>query len=233
MTNSSSKTRRTHVISRRTACVLVAFSLGGGAAQATIPDRASAGTSNPALPAGLKQLLDKFKAMSGLSADFKEEKHIALLAAPLYSSGTVYFHPPHSLARIVTQPQASHLVLTGKRIVVKDKDGRHEVDMSDKPALQGLINSLLHVLSGNEESLVSAYKIHFVDAGKGTWSLTLTPKSRSVRGMIKSFTLAGEALKLSELRVKEASGDETITRFSNVNEKRQFTRDEIRRLFEI
>ncbi len=201
---------------------------------------AAVGVLSPALRAGaaslpprLRELLNEFRKCPGLEADFEEEKNIVLLAAPLKSSGKVYFHPPHSLARVVEKPRRSHLVLKGNKIVVIEDKVRREVDLSDKPALRGLISSLLSVLAGDEKKLLADYESHFVEEGAGGWRLQLTPRDASLKRLVRLLSFAGKDLELSELRVMETSGDETITRFSKVNTRRRFSAGEIRTIFEI
>lgn len=181
----------------------------------------------------LERLLSEFRKVPGISADFEEEKRIALLKTPLKSSGTVYFHPPHSLARVVKKPRASHLVVDGKRIVVKEEGVRKEVDLSDKPALRALVNSLLHVLSGEKKRLLADYNVDFEGRADGNWKLEMEPKNSDLKNLVTTFTFRGTGLTLSELRILEATGDETITKFSNVDTARKFTTKEISRIFDI
>lgn len=185
------------------------------------------------LPTRLRALLSDFKKCPGVSAHFSEEKNIVLLSAPLKTSGKIYFHPPHSLARVVESPRKSHVVITGTKIVIKEDNVRKEVDFSNKPALRGLITSLLHILAGDAERLTADYEAQFVEEGATGWRLVLIPKKDELRRLVSSLTFSGKELKLTELRVKEANGDETVTRFSNVNEKRTFTKAEIAQYFEI
>jgi len=202
---------------------------------AALPTSEAAPGAKPALatPVGLRPLLAEFKKSPGIEAKFEEEKKIALLAAPLKSSGRIYFHPPESLARVVEKPRASHLVMTGKKIIMKDKSGRKEVDLSDKPALRGLVTSLLHVLSGEEKKLLKDFSVAMKGDKNTGWSLSLVPKNASLKKMIRSFELKGVGIVLNELRVKEASGDVSVTRFSEVNTKRRFKRQDIARYFGI
>ena len=87
--------------------VLVAGALLAGPAAAQEPVAAPV-ASTPAL----EQLLARFAAMSGLSARFREEKRMALLAAPLVSEGTLYFAPKGRLARHITAPAPATVLLT-------------------------------------------------------------------------------------------------------------------------
>lgn len=185
-----------------------------------------------ALPARLRELLAAFGKCPGLEARFSEEKMIALLAAPLKSSGKVYFYPPKSLARIVEKPRRSHLVVQGAKIIVREGSERREVDFSDKPALRGLIGSLLHILAGNEQRLEADFHAAFKEDASG-WHLELKPKQEALRKLVTALAFSGKDLRLSELRIKEANGDETVTHFSEVNEKRTFSPAEIKEYFEI
>ena len=220
----------TERVSRRSALGGAGLVLGTAGGWIELTD---AGASTSRLPAALEELLSRFQNCPGLSADFEEEKNIVLLAAPLMSSGQVFYHPPHSLARIVEKPKRSHLVVTKKRIVIKEDGQRKEVDLSDKPALRALITSLISVLSGDKKSLLANYDTHVVEEGADAWRLGLVPKGPDLKRWIDSFTLSGTGLALKELRIKESSGDETITRFSNVNAKRKFEKAEIAKIFDI
>lgn len=185
-----------------------------------------------ALPARLRELLTAFGRCPGLEANFTDEKKIALLAAPLTSSGKVYFYPPKSLARVVEKPRRSHLVVLGAKIIVREGSQRREVDFSDKPALRGLIGSLLHILAGNAERIESDYHADFKEDTSG-WHLELKPKNTDLRKLLAGLSFSGQDLRLSELRIKEANGDETVSRFSEVNVKRTFSPAEIKEYFEI
>lgn len=186
-----------------------------------------------ALPPYLSELLAAFRKCPGLSADFIEEKHIVLLGAPLKSSGRIYFHPPYHIARVTEKPNKSHLVVSGKKIVVKEGNSRKEVDLSDKPALRDLIGSLLHLLSGDEQQLRANYEVNFRQEKSTEWHLVLFPRNSAVKKLVESFSFAGSGIVLRELRVKEKNGDESITRFSSVNTERKFSAKEIAQIFEI
>jgi outer membrane lipoprotein-sorting protein len=186
-----------------------------------------------ATPPNLSELLSAFRKCPGLSADFQEDKRIQLLAAPLKSSGRIYFHPPHRIARVTEKPHKSHLVVSGKKIVVKEDGARREVDLSDKPALRELIGSLLHLLAGDEQKLLSDYEVSFRQQDGALWHLQLIPKNPIVKKLVESFSFSGQGIVLHELRVKEKNGDESITRFSSVDTRRKFSPVEIAQIFEI
>ena len=57
------------------------------------------------------RLLRAFAEMSGFEAKFREEKTIALLAAPLVNEGTVHFDRSGLFARHVIKPERSSLLI--------------------------------------------------------------------------------------------------------------------------
>ncbi|MEM9195672.1 MAG: outer membrane lipoprotein carrier protein LolA, partial [Myxococcota bacterium] len=73
----------------------------------------------------LDRLLEGFSEMPGLSARFREEKRIALLAVPLRSEGEIHFAPPGKLLRRVNQPTESAALIEGDTLTLVS-GGREE-----------------------------------------------------------------------------------------------------------
>ncbi len=65
-------------------------------------------------------LLSRFAAVPGLEARFREEKRIAILAAPIVSEGTIHFVPPARLVRKTVTPQSSTLLINGETLLIGD-----------------------------------------------------------------------------------------------------------------
>ncbi len=185
------------------------------------------------LPVELKRVLKNFRSCPGLEARFEEKKHIALLAAPLTQRGKIYFYPPNKLARLTTEPRPSHIVLSGNRVIARDESGRRSIDLSDKPSLRELVHSILHVLAGNELHLMVNYKHEFSGSSDKTWSLKLVPRNEKVLNMVRSFSFLGKRSQLHELHVLEANGDKSFTRFSKINDRRKFSKSELKKFFKI
>lgn len=185
----------------------------------------------------LDELLDAFRTSPGLSARFVEEKHIALLNAPLESAGALYFLPPHKLARHVERPKPSVLLLDGARLRIADKDGSRSMDLSKSPALAALVQSFAQVLRGDRSALEDNYRVelrHEVTEPSGTrWRLRLTPRKQPLDRMVKHLELTGSRLVMTSLTVEEPNGDRTITRFSDVRPRRRFSEEERKRFFRL
>jgi len=180
----------------------------------------------------LDALLEKFRRMPGLEARFREERRIALLAAPLVTEGTIHFAPPARLARHTSGPALSSVVVDGRRLSFGDAATREDLDLDANPVLRDYVNSFLQILEGDREGLVSSWRIEI--AGRDEqWEMKLQPLSEPVRRTIREMTLKGGGTVVRWMKIAETTGDETVTEFFEVNPSRRYTQDEIDRLFRI
>lgn len=199
-------------------------------------DPLAEGEGAPKGPRNVDELLASFRKSPGLSARFVEEKHIALLKAPLRSEGALYYLPKDKLARHVERPKRSVLLLDGPKLSVSDAAGSRALDLSTTPALAALVLSFVEVLRGDRSALDANYGVEFVSpaepkAAAASWRLTLTPRAEALRKMVTRIELSGVEDRIERLVVAEASGDRSVTHFSEVDTKRRFTEEERKRFF--
>jgi hypothetical protein len=209
------------------------------------PPPPGAASEPPARPAesgpGLESLLEDFSRMTGFSARFREERHLALLKRPLVSSGVVYFAPPGRLVRHVAEPLASTFLVQGSEIAFGSADERRSLDLAASPVLRSLVDAVRLVLAGDLGGLREAFRIEFETDSRGApseaparaWRILLEPLHSPVRDRIASISLAGRGRTPSELRVVERGGEETVTVFSEVRADRRFSEDELASLFRV
>lgn len=199
------------------ACLFSLFVVGAAAAE------------TPTLPS----LLAAFKAAPGVEARFVETKNIAMLAAPLVSEGVIYYTPPGMLARYTEKPTAGFVIIDPKRVRMGDDARSETIDLGSKPQVRVFVESFVTLLSGDAAALQKTYRVDFAavpDKADG-WRLKLTPKVAPLDKVIATITLAGQGIVLSEMRVLEKGGDETVTTFVRVDTKRAFTNDEKAKYF--
>ncbi len=199
--------------------------------------------SAPRVVRTLDELLEAFRKSPGLSARFEEHKHIALLEAPLKSSGALYFLPEDKLARHVERPKRSVLLLSGKRLRIADETGSRELDLAKMPALAALVQSFSQVLRGDRAALDEHYRVDFRPAASpapakgegqsGSWQLRLTPKTKPLNEMVSVIELTGVGATIASLTVSEPNGDRSVTKFSDVDSSRRFSEAERERLFSL
>lgn len=180
----------------------------------------------------LNGLMNAFARMPGLEAGFVEEKHIGLLAQPLACRGRLFFARPGLLLRRVESPQRSEVVITPKELRMRDDAGEQTIDLRARPDIRPFIESLTWLLAGDQKALANVYSLEFKPAqGTEPWQLTLTPKVAPLDQLIAHIRVIGRGLAVSEIKVREKRGDETVTRITTANPARRFSAGELAQLF--
>jgi hypothetical protein len=200
-----------------------------GAAAAPVP-------TTPQAPIPLADLLGKFAGMSGLQADFREEKRMALLAAPLVNEGKIYFVPGGGkkprLARHTSKPASSVVIIDGGALRLADDAGREEISLDKSPPVRLFVDSFVKIFAGDREALATMYSMELQADGQ-RWTLRLRPKVAPLDRLIERVEIAGEGVVIATMRVIEVGGDESITTFSAVDPKRNFSDQELQSLFSL
>jgi len=185
---------------------------------------------------GLEALLADFAAIPGLAARFREERHIALLKEPLVSSGVLYLAPPGGMLRRVDDPVASTVLVEGSQLVFSGSGNRRTLDLDRNPAVRVYIDTFRLLLTGDVEALREIYRIEFEageDSAEPVWLIRLRPRHSPLAGAIASVEILGRGRTLEEFRLKKVRGDETITRFSEVDTTRRFGDGELAEMFRL
>jgi outer membrane lipoprotein-sorting protein len=194
---------------------------------------ASAWAEPSAVPSGpltLEVLMQGMAATSGVRAEFREEKTLALLEAPLVSEGTLYFIPPSRMARITTRPGASRLVIDGRRMSYTDETGASDVDLAGNRIARTIVENFVVLFAGDLAALRDRYRVDFAAQGR-RWRIHLTPKAAPLSQFLASVEMQGDGPALEQMSIRETDGDVTVTRFQRVETDVRFAPDELARLF--
>jgi hypothetical protein len=194
--------------------------------------KAGAPAAKHAAPS-LDELLGAWKKAPGLYARFREEKHLAMLDAPLVTEGTIHFAPPGRLARRAESPIASVLLIEGDKLRFGDAEGGQSVDLATNPVARLFVDSFVKLLEGDRPGLERLFRVTLAARAGGGWRMTLAPRVAPMDKVIKDLVLDGEGLVLRTLDVRETSGDWTHTVFSDVDVARRYTPAEMGRLFRL
>jgi Outer membrane lipoprotein carrier protein LolA-like len=170
-------------------------------------------------PAGAVEPLFEMLRLDGLErlrADFSEEKHIALLARPLRSTGTLYFERTRGMARLTRTPAPERVVLSTTTLRIEKADKVEEVPLDKSKTLRGFALIFPALLRGDRASLEATFDLELDGVAKGDWSMTLLPKDPALCGLLRRVVVTGKGAGVKALRVEEASGDTTETRLSRI-----------------
>ena len=220
---------------------LVAALLGAAAAGRPVwaanPTAADPGQAAPKASASgevtIDSLLARFRGIVGLSAHFREEKHIALLAQPLVSEGTVHYAPPGRIARHTLTPSPSSVVLDGTTLRFGDATSEHSIDTGASPVVRAFVDSFLAILAGDRASLERSFVVDFHNPAGQKWEIALVPRDPTLARIIREIRFAGDDVVISQMRIREASGDEGVTTFTDVDAAHRYTQAEADRVFRL
>jgi outer membrane lipoprotein-sorting protein len=214
---------------------VLVVALVAAVAPASAEPRSGDAGDGPA-PADAAALLAGFGRTTGLEARFEEEKHLALLAAPLRSRGRLYFAPPATLLRRVETPHPQEVLVRGDRVRIVDDHGEQSFDLATRPGVRPLVQSMLWIFTGDRDALERTYRVDYevLEAsaeGGGRWQLELVPRGEPLSQIVESLCVRGAGRMPRSLELRETSGDRTVTRILEADPHRRFDAAERRRLF--
>ncbi len=154
--------------------------------------------------------LDRF------ACKFTEEKHVALLARPLKSTGTIYFERDKGLARTTLTPKLAQVVLTPTTLRIRKDTRTEDIPLEKSKDLKAFALIFPTLLRGERVELEKAFDLVLEGDAKSTWALTFTPKAASLGKLVKTVVVRGSTNQVVSLRVLEASGDFTETQLTDV-----------------
>ena len=184
----------------------------------------------------LHAVLREFSSMPGLVAEFREEKHLALLREPLVSQGILYFAPPGRLARKVHTPVPSTLIADERRLWYSGSGEEGWIDLDANPTAAAFVSTFRLLLTGDVAGLEKSFKIQLTQPNSASeqefsreqsWELLLEPRSENLKRMLRWIRIRGASGSISELRIFDAAGDESVTYFHAVDTEHHFTEREL------
>lgn len=151
-----------------------------------------------------------------LSCKFSEEKRVALLARPLKSTGTIYFARDKGIARTVITPRAQQVVLTKTTLKIRTEKKTEEIPLDKSKDLKAFALIFPTLLRGERAELEKSFEIAMYGSEKDWWALQFSPKTDSLKKLVKRVVVYGKKLDAHSLQVVEANGDTTNTRLTDI-----------------
>lgn len=192
------------------------------------PPALLAGT--PARGAAVDPVLAHAK-LDRLRCTFTEEKHIALLARPLRSSGTIYFARDRGIARVTEAPKPQRAVLTPTSLRLSSGARTEEIPLDKSKDLKAFALIFPTLLRGERAELERSFEIALYGRDADWWALAFSPRTESLRALVRNVLVIGRRAELVALKVVEASGDTTDTWLRDIQKNAAVTDSEIAAAF--
>jgi outer membrane lipoprotein-sorting protein len=195
--------------------VCVALALLAHVARADEGPPAKLISGDAAHGASIDPVFTHFK-VERMSCKFSEEKHIALLARPLKSTGTIFFDHDKGIARTTLTPKPQQVVLTKTTLKIKKDDKVEEIPLDKSKDLKAFALIFPTLLRGERADLEKSFDMGLYGSESDWWALAFTPKNDTLKKMVKRVVVFGRKDQVVSLQITEASGDTTDTHLTEI-----------------
>jgi outer membrane lipoprotein-sorting protein len=164
----------------------------------------------------VKKLESHYENRISLQANFREERHMSILKEALVNQGKLWYTPPDKFRREIEGAQPSTTVIDGKQMTIyyPNLKTAERYNLDKRPELK---NSIQAITAGlNFQRLGDYYNIEGTKDGK-VYHVTLTPKTASIRKMVKTVTITVQQdLTPEAVDLETARGEKVNITYSNV-----------------
>jgi outer membrane lipoprotein-sorting protein len=136
----------------------------------------------------VKRLETVYQNRTSLQANFREERHMAILKDAVINQGKIWFTPPDKIRREITGNSPSTTVIDSKKMTIyyPNLKTAEQYDLVKRPIIRQSLEALTAGL--NFQRVSDYYSIEGTKEGD-TYVVTLSPKTASIRRLVKSLTL--------------------------------------------
>jgi outer membrane lipoprotein-sorting protein len=176
--------------------------------------------ASPLSPSETEDLVNRIEALHAakpsLQANFREERHMAMLKDPVVNEGKVWCTLPDKIRREIGGNTPSTTVIDGKKMVIYYPNFKEEelYDLERRPVLRDSLEALTAGL--DFQQVHNFYNIQATREG-GIYRIVLTPRTPALRKVVKSVVLTVDP-NLAPARVdfESARGEKVSITYSNV-----------------
>ena len=160
---------------------------------------------------GIEQLMQNLGQVKSARGKFVERKTLAILNAPLESSGTLVYTAPGRLEKYTLLPKPETLVLDQDKLSIeyKDRNQRRTLVLQDYPVIWAFVESIRSTLAGDLQSLNRFYRAS-LEGSEDQWRLSLRPAEPKMQTMVKEIHLSGRGTRVRTIEIIEAEGDRSV-----------------------
>jgi hypothetical protein len=171
----------------------------------------SATAAETAAAWGLEQLMQNLAQVKSARGRFVERKYMAMLKAPLDSSGTLIYTAPARLEKYTLTPKPESLVLEQDRLVIefKDRNQRRTLALRDYPVIWAFVESIRSTLAGDLQTLNRFYRTSLAGSEE-QWRLSLTPADPTMQSVVKEIHIGGSGTRVRTIEIIESEGDRSV-----------------------
>lgn len=160
---------------------------------------------------GIEQLMQSLGQVKSARGKFVERKYLAMLNAPLDSSGTLVYTAPGRLEKYTLLPKPEILVLERDTLTIeyRGRNQRRTLALQDYPVIWAFVESIRSTLAGDLQTLNRFYRVS-VEGGEDKWRLSLRPAEPQMHTVVKEIHIGGRGNRVRTIEIIEAEGDRSV-----------------------
>ena len=172
---------------------------------------AVAAETNDPVAWDVQRLMRELGQVKTANARFLERRHLALLTAPLESSGNLVYVAPDRLEKHTLRPRPESLVLVREELTIESKDRnlRRTLVLQDHPVIWAFVESIRSTLAGDLPTLSRFYQVG-LDGGERRWRLTLKPNEPRMQDVVSEIRISGDRGTINAIEMIETGGDRSV-----------------------
>jgi len=140
---------------------------------------------------------------------FVEKKSIAMLEAPVESSGELFYTAPDRLEKRTLKPKPESMILDQSTLLVERGRQKHSLQLQDYPEIAAFIDSIRGTLAGDRKALERNYRLS-LEGTNQNWTLQLLPSNEKMLAVVKRIRIAGADDEVSRIEIFQADGDSSV-----------------------
>lgn len=160
---------------------------------------------------GVEQLMQALGEVKSSNARFVERKHMAILSAPLETSGALVYIAPDRLEKHTQTPWRESLLLERDQLTIENPERNHRrtVVLQDYPVIWAFVESIRSTLAGDLATLNRFYEVKLA-GGESQWRLTLRPRDPQMEEVVSEIRLSGSRNRVNAIEIIETNGDRSV-----------------------
>jgi len=157
----------------------------------------------------IEQLMQQLSKTRSARANFVETKSIAMLDAPVESSGELFYMAPDYFEKRTLKPKPESMVLDGNTLIMERGKKKRSLQLQNYPEIAAFTESIRGTLAGDRQTLESTYQLR-LEGSMEQWELLLTPIDSSMQKVLKDIRISGTGNELQTIEISQADGDSSL-----------------------
>lgn len=157
----------------------------------------------------IEQLMQLLSKTRSAHANFVETKSIAMLDAPVESSGELFYKAPDYFEKRTLKPKPESMVLDGNTLIMERGKKKRSLQLQNYPEIAAFTESIRGTLAGDRQALERTYQLK-LEGSMQQWELLLTPIDSKMQKVLKDIRISGAADELLTIEISQADGDSSL-----------------------